>query len=106
MCINAVEVSTHGRRTIPIISIIRFNNTQHGSGDFAYDETFHALYRFNRDLANKTLEFSLNVFTEFSDKKIKIKKGGLQGLPVEETENLPLSHRATGNRADPYTELN
>ena len=59
------------------------------------------------------MEFSLNVFTEFaefSDKKIKNQKGGLQGWnpgpPVQETETLPLSHRATGNRADPYSEPN
>ena len=59
------------------------------------------------------LEFSLNVFTEFaefSDKKIKNHKGGLQGWkpgpPVQETETLPLSHTATGNSADPYTEPN
>ena len=60
------------------------------------------------------MEFSLNVFTkfaEFSDKKkLKNQKGRLQdcnpGSPVWETETLPLSHRDTGNRADPYTEPN
>ena len=59
------------------------------------------------------LEFSLNVFTEFSefsDKKIENQKGRLldwnPGSPVYETEALPLSHKATGNRADPYTEPN
>ena len=54
------------------------------------------------------MEFSLNVFTEFAEfsaKRIKNQKGRLQGWnpgsPVSETETLPLSHRATGNKADP-----
>ena len=39
-----------------------------------------------------------------------MQKGGLQGWnqgpPAQETETVPLSHRATVNRADPYTESN
>ena len=57
------------------------------------------------------LDFSLNVFTEYSvTKKINNQKGGLQGWnpepPAQETETLPLSLRATCNIADPYTETN
>ena len=55
------------------------------------------------------MEFALNVFiefAEFSDKKIKNQKGGLQDWNPGETETVPLSHRATGNRADPYSEPN
>ena len=59
------------------------------------------------------MEFSLNFFTEFAElshKKIKNQKGRLQdwnpGSPMKETETLPLSHRATGNRVDPYTDSN
>ena len=54
----------------------------------------------------------LNVFTEFaefSDKKLKIKKEdyrvGTQDLLCKR-QTVPLSHRATGNRGDPYTEPN
>ena len=42
-------------------------------------------------------------------KKLKSKRkiaGWNPGSPVWETETLPLSHRATGNRADPYIEPN
>ena len=53
--------------------------------------------------------FSLNLLHSVT-KKIINQKGGLQGWnpgsPVWETETLPLSHRATGNRPDPYTEPN
>ena len=52
------------------------------------------------------MEFSLYVFTEFSDKKkLKIKKEdyrvGTKDLLCK-TETVPLSHRATGNRVDPF----
>ena len=53
--------------------------------------------------------FSLNSLNSVT-KKIKNQKGGLQGWnpgsPAQETETVPLSHRATVNRADPYTEPN
>ena len=57
-----------------------------------------------------SVEFSLNVFTEFaefSDKKLKIKKEdyrvGTQDLLCKRQR---LYHSATGNTVDPYTEPN
>ena len=47
--------------------------------------------------------FSLNSLNSVT-KKFKNQKGGLQGW--NPGSPLPLSHRATGNRADPYTEPN
>ena len=59
------------------------------------------------------MEFSLNAFTEFSEfsdkKKLKskMKIAGLEPrISCVRIETLPLSHRATSNRADPYSEPN
>ena len=56
-----------------------------------------------------TIQFSLNVITEFSDKNTMILGRLLVSSPLSlvwETDTLPLCHRDTVNREDSYIDPN